>query len=1365
MPVLKQTEDVVSSLSNSVFNVNDLSGASIQQSFEKQQENLEWRANLWDNDPLELVGQKIKGMGYSFRKNNLLLSLTDYMENFSGIGYDIDDKFKEEYTQDRIAQIGELMGLSTEQTLRLAEAKNKNHFQQMINRYEEMKSEDKFVDKVNTTAETVGSSLLGSVVDANVPIAGWAYKASKTLGVGKTVALTTATDITLDTAFATVRDDYTMEDVAINSFISLGMNRVFAKAGRREIDELAEARASKQREADIKVQKEKEAIQKFSEEISEHHKELRLTEQAKKRKRKEVENIQRSNKLTQEEKQLEIKKIEDAEIERLKEEELLTAQAKELKEKERLAIEKARNIVEQERLSKEAETEAKESKLIAEARRRKQKEIDSINNSNKLTEKEKQNKIDIANNAEQKLISEAKRLKQKELDNINKSRKLTEEERIAKIAKEDMLTQQAKELKRKEVEKLNNAKKLIEKEKKQKIISKRLKFFKKQDEIINKAKKEKDIAFKKEQDEWFAKQRKDQEEMYNIISSNIDEAFKATMEDIKKAYKSMDEADGYQIQQMKKDIDNMVEAIFNIDNTRGQKLRAEIRKQTGANKKEPLIKGRISKDGKVNLVDKNGRSIGKLPLAILGTTGIATIASADDGSDVGVYDAVTALTILAVAGFGGRQLFNRFGNNGNIIKSNANKIKEKLKDGYTQVKNKGFTAEIDSGLNKAKADFFTATGKLINNDTPEKFTNLIYNWRDGVKHSAEDIARSFKEKVVGVYSRAEYENFKGWLRATNQDTINPFKKGVLLKEFRYRVADIVEGKAKASNEFEEAMAKESSSIFSHSLDLALEAGVESFGKVRKIDNYLPRMWRNGKIKEILSSTDEDGRLKIITALSDAVYAKQSKKNRQLANDVAEFKIFNIENQGYSKGDAGDMEYDNLITYLKDKYDDVNEQDIAQIFTKKDDIIGRFKERIDMDMSFLEGVEVKQNGLDTKLNLSDFVERDMQVIIDNYAREMGGHIALAKHGFKTEAQFTREVFNEAPLAVREDLIKVKDLILGRPIGDTSDSFPNTLVNTSRNLAIMMSMPLMALSTTPEILMVTAKTLARSGGYKRVSDEIKTFMNSYRKGDYMTQQLSEMTGLGSNYVNHNLTIRDANEVSNLMDSKGLIEGSTARGRDVFIKYFGMGKIQDFNERLMIINNTEDLAGIINGTKTISDKRMLQYGITDKTKELLSEHLKISDSGKLLNFNKADLSKDAIDELDKVIRNMTIRNINRSTIGGIPLMFVESPVGRMMGTLGGFAITSYSNMGLRGVYNRDPETAISGALWFAGAYLGVYAREVVTERENTEEERIWKSMLNMPLSGISVFGTMTNSPSFQLLEQASFLSDMYNADIGEE
>ena len=1413
MAIIKTSEESLNTLvPKTQFNPTEILGSEVQRAYETEKENLEYRQNLWDNDPLELVGQKIKGMGYAFSDNNLILSAADYFENFSGAGYDVDPEFKKQYSKESIINIGFEMGLGTESVNRLMEAKNKSHFQGMVNRYSEMNEEKLFQQKVNSTGELIGAGLLGSVVDVTPIIAGWAYKSAKTLGTAKAAAITTATDITLDSAFAYIKDDYTMSDVALNSIISLGVNTTFARMGTKEMESLAEARASKQRTAEEKLAKEQENNQAFINDLEAYYKEQAIMDGVRKRKQKEIDNINKSNELTQQEKDVKLKEIEDREVrltqeaQTKKQQELdninksnlltkeeadakvkeiedtelrLTQEAQAKKQQEVDNINKSKKLTEEEKAKKLKEADEKEAKILDNARANKQKELDNINRSKQLTKEEIDTKVKEIENTEARLTEEARVKKQKEIDNINKSKKLTEEERAKKLKEADereaKVLDNAKANKQKELENIKKSNELVEKERLAKlkkvedeklrgIVNKRLEFFKRQNKISKRAQKEDASKKELEKHEWFEKKRQEQVALLDIVSKNIDDAFKATLEDIKAAYGAMNKSSNYQIKQMQKDIDEMVDAISRIDNTKGQKLKNEIDKQTGISRNKPILRGKIGKDGLVTLVTQTGKNIGKVPLALAVTAGVA---SADDGSesDISVYDGVTALAIIAGTVIGGRSLINRFGNNGKILKQNADRIASILKDGYIAVKNKGFKNEVDRGLEQAKADFFTAIGKLISKNTPEKFIGLVYNWRNGVKDSAENIAKSLRETTLSFYAKQEHENFIGWLEATNQKTKNPLKRTELLKEFRYKIADIVEGKATPANKFEEALAKESSSVFKRMLDLALESGVESFGKIKKIENYLPKMWRNDRIQKMWRNTDDEGRAKILDAFTKSIYAKQAKKDWEKAKDVAEFRIAGINNNTYAKGSSGDREFEDLVTMLRSKYGQVDEAELAKIFTKKNDIVGRFKERIEMDMSFFENLVIKENGIDINYKLSDFVERDMFVIIDNYSREMGGHIGLAKHGFKTEAQFAREVLVEAPEEVRNDLMQMKDLILGRPVGDTSKSLGNTIINTVRSIAVALSMPLMALSTTPEVLTAISKTMVRTGGVGRVGNEVKALFNSYRKGDYMVEQIAKLTGLGSNYITHNLTIRDAQELSNMLDGGGLIEGTAAKTRDLFIKSFGMGKIQDFNEKLMMINNTGDLAKIINGKLNISDKRMLQYGITDKTKELLQDSMKLSDRGNLLDFDVSKMSAEAQDELSKVVRNMTIRNVNRSTIGGTPLFFVNEPIGRMFGTLGGFAITSYSNMGLRSIYNRDLETAVSSALWFAGAYMGVYAREMVTGNENTDEQRILKSFLNMPLSGITVLGTMTNSPSFQLLEHAAFLNDLYSADIGDD
>ncbi len=1176
------------------------------------------------------IGDKLEGMLNTAKEANIVMSIGNYMMYFAQNGDVEDKKFKESFTFDNALDLSLTLGMGAEEAEQLNEAVSKKHLDRMLAGYRLRQRNREFSNSVNSQWETIAGSLVGSIVDVNIPVAGWAYKVAKTTqSTMKGFGVGMAVDTAIDSAYAYVSEDYNAFDVAVNTPISVLFNAGAVRKAGRETEELLFAEQNKIRTKELLKQEAKTNRENFFKKQNEIEKEKFVQDSAERVRIKAEADKARA------------KELHELELEEKK----LTEEANDLKLKQRLEDKKAR--------AKEAEA--------------------------------------------------------RELELKEKNKKLQQ-------------------------------------------IQKRLDFFRKQDKIEAKAKKNKKDKVPKEVTLKLEQEKKAME----YVKDNLEEAFDVARKDIKNAYKKMIGSTNFQVQKMKQDIDELVDIISRVDNTKGQILKAEIKKQTGKNKPAPLLTGNILADGRVLLKNKNGKAIGKVSLSLMATAGIA---SANDGTDFEVHDGVLALMVLGGAGIGAKHILKQKNLTGlkDILGASIQKVKDISSIGSKRVKNSNISSEIDRIVEDDKLMFFGFYDTLKKAGQTKLADDLFFDFKDTISSSAEKIKDRLFRGKLSEFAMKEQELFVSYLAEKNITTLNPFRRHRELVKFRGEVTDAIEGSYKGNSTSVKSMANDVTRIFKETKAEAIEAGVFEAG-TKEIKNYLPRYWRNSNIQDLVARTDKAGKQSIINAIAKAILNKQKNKNSKVAMATAETMVDRFVSGGYGRHSSyGDAEVADILEKLKSKFPDIDEKEIAEVFIKEGDQLGRFKHRIAMDLEELDGITIKLDGIETTLTKDSFLERNMFNVMERYLNEMTGSIALAEKGYYTEKQI-RDIIDRLPEEVRRVANIGVDSILGRPtiIDPTSNS--NQIASTLRNLAVTQSMPLITISTMPEFFRVSAKALVSREGFRQYVTELKGLLSKFDADDNFINELSKISGRGQNLTAHDLSIRGMDGLYNDIEGIGLAEKTTATMRDLSIKYFGLPKATDFYERVIMATSYEALGKIVNGGR-ISAKKLAQYGLDEKKINILKPYMEISPKGNLKKVEIDNMSKEAKRVLGEVIDNMVNAEIQRSSLGGTPVLFFESGLGKMFGTLMGFGLNAYSNLGLRGLYNRDLSTFMHSGTWFAGAYAGVVARDKIYDRELDEEDRIVRALLNMPSAGVIGATGVLHSPAMDMGRKISDVLDFYN------
>lgn len=1291
---------------------------------------------------------QVTGMWYSAQDANTVYNINHYIKYKQGWGEDEDKEFLETFDPYAFAS---QRGFNIFETEELAEAKNKNHLMRIAFGIDERKAKRKFSAEVNTQAQTIGATLGGAIFDLNIPIAGAAYKVAKATGSAKKgLAVGTALDTTESLLRYATHDKTEAIDVPVDVLLSTAFNLGAIRQAGKETEAILRAENKRTSDAEAFKYQTKQNRKAFFEK----QKDIELNK-AKEELDKKYEDIQNRAKERLEKKQNQTKE-EFAKEQAQKKAELEKLEAR---QKELDAQLKERVEAKQRQTTEEFNKELKEleaRKLEIEGRVKARLEKSQTQTKEQFAKEQEAKKVEQNRlNAINKEIQE--RAKKREQAKVEKTKKAHEEELKKLEAEKAKIEKRAKDREYREKAKTKKANEQVRKE----------------NEELKRINTEIQARAKIRQAEQQAKTRKATEE----ISENtrkVEQALKRIEElTVKNEKLKLKEGDigsklGMKERAIYKDVADEIQIeVDNIKKAVGEK-EAKAILQDFFKDTDVSISAVKGIDGFWDIIKKDAgkvKKVGKVPIAI-GAALAGTSAMASDGDELGTYDVINGLLLLAVAGYTGSALWR--GREGTKFK--ITEIADKIKNIYKRSENLQRNSDVVEETNRiadlARTGLFETYQEIAQNGTKfkELAKDLLYNFEDTVKESAEVFKQRLQRGLGGDYAKKEAEAFEDWLdemissgEITKMQSIH--SKSTYRVQFREKVTDIAEGLEATNSEALKRASENYKNLNKSVLDYAKYFGVEGAESINASDNYVTRLWHKNSIKDLIINTDEAGKKAITDGLARAIYAKNTDKGMEASEKVAEAMIdwFTTSSYVNTKHNSDKM-FDEVFDYIKTKYGEADAKELSQVFVTANERIGRFKHRIEMDLSYLDNIQLNIGGVPRTLTKKDFVERDAFNIVQTYLNQMGGAIGLAKNGWKSEAQLDR-VINELsqinPDAANK-LIMAKDLVLGRPIVTNPFSKESQFVTTLRNAGIAMSLPLVAFSTGPELLVTVSKAVTSSNTGKRFLKEVGNIMKEYTPDDEMMEQLSRITGRGNAQILQDNSLRGVVNSDNIQEGIGFAEGVSGKLRDGVIKYSQLPKLTDIYERTLSVHYATVLAKYLDGKISLKTNYLKQYGITNETKDILKDVLKLNPNGNLKKIG--DLTIEQENELGKVINAMVNSKVQHATIGGSPLYFQSSNVGRLFGVLMSFGLNAYSNLGLRGLINKDAETFITSAIWFAGAYMGVKARAIATGQELEEEDAIKRAVLNLPLAGpLGVLGA-GNAPTLQIASNVSTLLDLY-------
>jgi len=385
---------------------------------------------------------------------------------------------------------------------------------------------------------------------------------------------------------------------------------------------------------------------------------------------------------------------------------------------------------------------------------------------------------------------------------------------------------------------------------------------------------------------------------------------------------------------------------------------------------------------------------------------------------------------------------------------------------------------------------------------------------------------------------------------------------------------------------------------------------------------------------------------------------------------------------------------------------------------------KFDENFAMDLRDIQA----NDGSVIRVQISDLFDSNVEALFGRYSRTMSGHIALAKVGIKSRADFQARIKRvERELEGDPDQLKnVKkmaeaayDVITSRPLED--NSLFSELGRTGRDIAYAAQMENVGISNIPDLA-----SLLAWGNFKYTRQAFfggDVFGAMWKRGvdgkllDVEWREIEETFGSGTDFLSNQVfSSYDVAEeyaqgsvggggVARKVSAGFATVGHAARvtGRAVTVGS-GLAGITSMAQRIAARNVIYRLKDDVLRGGSFSKARAASLGLDDAMKERIAKQFK-THTGKLKgefgdevetsNFHLWD-DHDARDALLYAVHRETRKNVQEEDLGDT-FLWQHKSIGKIASQFRRFGLTAWTKQTLRGIAEHDAETASRVLLQF--------------------------------------------------------------------
>jgi len=630
--------------------------------------------------------------------------------------------------------------------------------------------------------------------------------------------------------------------------------------------------------------------------------------------------------------------------------------------------------------------------------------------------------------------------------------------------------------------------------------------------------------------------------------------------------------------------------------------------------------------------------------------------------------------------------------------------------------------------------------------------------KDSVRqHSAELEADLIERKHLTTYYKSSNPFYKAWAKENGYRGISAEFNSAPGEVFRRRIGEYLHGADEADENVIKA-ADQFSTMMRNMLEEQKAAGVLGAENIPFNKNYLPRVPRLKKVREVLSEVNLEGLAQIIrrgldpempenvaTRVSKAYARRLSAKSHRV--DMEDF-------HGVSFDDMESLR----LWFDDDKlFSEVEEALTAIKKSKGDTNDGRpswLKKRLFMDMT----AETEVGG--KTYRVMDLFDQDVGRVGTRYVRSAAGWSALAKKGYRSQSDVNKaleDIRSQGDVTAAKKLDEVVNLITGRSIDTDPYSSFNQVSKSLRDLNFVTKMGQAGwFGQMAELGFVAGKVglknmLANMPG-------LKALWRRARKGeleDDLAEELHFVLGSGSDFV-RNPVMRGFDDLGIGFDTttrlgQGLEKADNVlQGMKRFVSIAGgLAPVTAWMQGIAAKSIAHKLSLFASGRKLLTDAqrvRLRDAGWSDKMQERIFEemrkHSKFSPSGRLKAINYQSWDDEVFGSFSLGMNRLQRIAVQENDIGStIPFMHKE--LGKVLTQFRSFAVNAYSKQFLHNVHFRDMETFMVFSMGLMSSSLAYIGQQTANNWMDGEKLEDRLSLDNIVKGSLQKHGMLTLFP----------------------
>lgn len=638
-------------------------------------------------------------------------------------------------------------------------------------------------------------------------------------------------------------------------------------------------------------------------------------------------------------------------------------------------------------------------------------------------------------------------------------------------------------------------------------------------------------------------------------------------------------------------------------------------------------------------------------------------------------------------------------------------------------------------------------GRLLQSSVPKEIRSTAATLINSVSRkdnntralTAEDTASRMHREWTATAFNEYNPHFASWAKENGIGLIKRELGSDAQQQFMTEVTRAMRGAADVSPQAREAgnaLAKS----YKNALLEAKRARIPGFEDIDPNANYVPRLINERRLMGVFNEIGSDGIKAIIKnalvkgGMDDALAERASKAYAKGSVDRAT-------SSGRAKGNLrglGEDDIERLRYYLPEDdpslVDDViaNLKNFRETRNPDGGRIARAKYRLPMD----ELAEVNING--KTYAMTDLLEDDAWQLFDRYSRGLTGWIGLAdRANIRSDAEWDllmeglkeKHQGNGKWMEYEEQLLRIKDLILGRPITNENGTFQRT-VQTTNKINFITTMGQAGMASLAEMGNIVAYA-----GMKNMMMHIPALRGIWkqaRTGDMdkaLTEELQTQFGVGMR-LKLGRGRAGVDDWGNPIDQK--IFDTADRILDPFqrtVSYVGMlGPMNDFLQTLAMKSFVQKMATVAKGSKKLTEGEILRLrdagfedGVLERALESIRQHGTFDGKRIVgLGLDKWDqsIAADFKDSMDR----MVYRAVQENDIGS-GAWWMHSTMGKMLTQFRSFIMNAFVKQSLYAArYSKDPQVWAAFAFTMAFGGLSYIGRNYLNSigREDAQEYR---------------------------------------------